>query len=387
MDLYDVVIIGGGIHGVGVAQAAAAAGYSALVLEQSQLAAGSSSRSSKLIHGGLRYLESAQFSLVYECLHERQRLLKLAPDLVRLEAFHIPVYKDSRRRPWQLRSGLSLYAMLGGLHRSNLFRQLAPSQATQLDGLRTQGLHSVFQYYDGMSDDVALTRAVMNSAMSLGAELIMPASFLRAQINDDVVDIVYQQQNKENACQARVLVNAAGPWVTGVLQSITPQQQSIAVDMVQGSHLILDTELKAGSYYMEAPQDGRAVFFLPWKGKAMLGTTEAHYHGRPGDVAVLAAEREYLLQVMQHYFPMLSASPIVDEFAGLRILPQSDAGSHFSRPRDTRLLRSHARLLSIYGGKLTTYRLSAEKVIKQLEDILGCKKRVADTGKLALRPA
>ena len=387
MTQYDVVVIGGGIHGVGVAQAAAAAGYSVLVLEQSKLAAGSSSRSSKLIHGGLRYLESAQFSLVYECLHERQRLLRLAPELVRLEAFHIPIYKDSKRRPWQLRSGLSLYAMLGGLHRSSLFRQLSPSLGTQLDGLRTDGLQSVFRYYDGMSDDVALTRAVMRSAQSLGAELQMPARFLHALIEEDRVEISYQQGENELFCQAKVLINAAGPWVNEVMERITPTQKMVAVDMVQGSHLILDTELKAGSYYMEAPEDGRAIFFLPWKGKAMLGTTELHYRGPPGDVHVLPEEHEYLLRVMQHYFPALSGTMVVDEFAGLRILPQAEGGTHFSRPRDTRLVHNNKRLLSIYGGKLTTYRLSAEKIIKQLQGILGPAQRVAYTDKLTLEPA
>ncbi|MDH5358932.1 MAG: FAD-dependent oxidoreductase [Gammaproteobacteria bacterium] len=386
MAQYDVVIIGGGIHGVGVAQAAAAAGYSVLVLEQSKLAAGSSSRSSKLIHGGLRYLESAQFSLVYECLHERQRLLKLAPELVRLEAFHIPIYKDSKRRPWQLRSGLSLYAMLGGLHRSSLFRRLSPSQGIQLDGLRTEGLQSVFRYYDGMSDDAALTRAVMHSAESLGAELQIQARFLHAQIEEDRVEISYQQGDQQKFCQAKILINAAGPWVNEVLGCISPAQDIVAVDMVQGSHLILDTELLAGSYYMDAPEDGRAIFFLPWKGKAMLGTTEIHYHGSPDDVHVLPEEREYLLRVAQHYFPALTGAAVVDEFSGLRILPQAQGGTHFSRPRDTRLVHNNRRLLSIYGGKLTTYRLSSEKVINQLQEILGPAERVAGTDKLTLEP-
>lgn len=386
MSLYDVVIVGGGIHGVGAAQAASAAGYSVLLLEQSQLAAGSSSRSSKLIHGGLRYLESAQFSLVYECLHERQRLLKLAPDLVRLEAFHIPVYKDTQRRPWRLRSGLSLYAVLAGLHKSSLFKQLSASQSLHLDGLKTQGLQSVFRYYDGMSDDAALTRAVMNSAISLGAEMILPASFLRANIDVDSVEIVYRQAEVEKSCLARVLINATGPWVGEVLQRITPAQEAVAIDLIQGSHLVLDTKLQAGSYYMEAPEDGRAVFLLPWKGKAMLGTTEVKYHGLPEAVSVLSEERQYLVQVLSHYFPHLANTKVVDEFAGLRVLPQSE-GAHFSRPRDTRIALTNRRLISIYGGKLTTYRLSAEKIVKQVEVILGKRKRIANTDKLTLTPA
>ena len=384
MAQYDVVIIGGGIHGVGVAQAAAAAGHSVLVLEQSQLASGSSSRSSKLIHGGLRYLESAQFSLVYECLHERQRLLKLAPELVRLEAFHIPVYAQTHRRPWQLRSGLSLYALLGGLHRSSLFKQLGNAEWSQLDGLQQQDLQTVYRYYDGMSDDAALTRAVMNSAISLGAELELPARFTAASLEADRVSVRYLHGTEERDLEAQVLVNASGPWVNEVMQSIAPAQTSPAIDWVQGSHLVLDTKIQAGSYYLEA-DDGRAVFVLPWKGKTMLGTTETQYTGRPEAVSVLPQERDYLLAVLERYFPHLQGVPILEEYAGLRVLPKAE-GSHFSRPRDTRIIRSHPRLVSIYGGKLTTYRLTAEKLIRQLDDILETKKRITTTDRLMLTP-
>lgn len=381
---YDVVIIGGGIHGVGVAQAAAAAGHSVLLLEQSQLAAGSSSRSSKLIHGGLRYLESAQFSLVYECLHERQRLLRLAPDLVRLEAFHIPIYQQTRRRPWQLRTGLSLYALLGGLHRSSLFKQVGRTQWSQLDGLSQQGLQTVFRYYDGMSDDAALTRAVMNSAISLGAELLLPARFTGASLEGNRVSVRYQQGTEERSCEAQVLVNASGPWVNEVLQRVLPALAAPEIEWVQGSHLVLDTQIQAGSYYLEA-DDGRAVFFLPWKGKSMLGTTEVHYTGRPEAVSPLPQERDYLLKVLTRYFPHQAGIPILEEYAGLRVLPKQE-GAHFSRPRDTRIVRSHPRLVSIYGGKLTTYRLTADTLIKQLGNVLENKKRIASTDRLMLTP-
>ncbi|MEE8343300.1 MAG: FAD-dependent oxidoreductase, partial [Gammaproteobacteria bacterium] len=180
---YHVGIIGGGIHGVGVAQRAAAQGYTVLVLEKAGLAAGTSSRSSKLIHGGLRYLESAQFGLVRECLRERSLLLQIAPELVRLQPFMVPVYRHTRRRPWQLRLGLSLYALLGGMDKENRFTTIPRRHWDQLDGLATEGLEKVYRYRDAQTDDALLTRAVMNSAQELGAELAMPANFLGAKMN------------------------------------------------------------------------------------------------------------------------------------------------------------------------------------------------------------
>jgi len=165
----DIVVVGAGIQGAGVAQAAAAAGYSVLLLEQTGIASGTSSRSSKLIHGGLRYLESGQFRLVRECLRERALLLRNAPSFVRLAPHYIPVYRETRRRPLLLRAGLSLYAVLGGLHPEVRFRQLPRSAWSDLDGLNQDGLQAVFRYFDAQTDDAALTRAVVSSAQSLGA--------------------------------------------------------------------------------------------------------------------------------------------------------------------------------------------------------------------------
>jgi len=157
---YDLVIVGGGIHGAGVAQAASAKGLSVMVLEQTGIASGTSSRSSKLIHGGLRYLESGEFSLVREWLQERALLLKLAPHLVELKHFYIPVYRNTTRRPWLLSIGLSLYALQGGLHPATRFRRVPQKHWDKLDGLETAELEAVFQYNDAQTDDAALTRAV-----------------------------------------------------------------------------------------------------------------------------------------------------------------------------------------------------------------------------------
>src|ERR1700727_3174361 len=161
MKEYDVVIIGGGIHGAGVLQAAVAAGNSTLLIERQALPAGPSSRSSKLIHGGLRYLESGQFSLVRESLRERAVHLKIAPDLVELKPFFIPVYPDTRRRPWQLKVGLWVYALLGGFDASTRFGTVPRREWSSLDGLETDGLEAVIRYHDAQTDDASLTRAVV----------------------------------------------------------------------------------------------------------------------------------------------------------------------------------------------------------------------------------
>jgi glycerol-3-phosphate dehydrogenase len=176
---YDVVVIGAGINGAGVAQAAVAAGYSVLILEKSAIAQGTSSRSSKLIHGGLRYLETAQFRLVRESLRERTLLLSNAPDLVQLKPFYIPVYRTTRRRPWQLRVGLSLYALLAGPERSAIFTTVPSSRWDRLDGLSTRDLQTVFSYNDAQTDDHALTKAVLDSAVNMGAEVAVPAPSYR----------------------------------------------------------------------------------------------------------------------------------------------------------------------------------------------------------------
>ena len=220
---YDVLVVGGGIHGAGAAQAAAARGYSVLVLEQTAIAAGTSSRSSKLIHGGLRYLESMQFALVRESLRERRLLLKLAPEIVRLVPVYIPIYRDTRRRPWQIRAGLGLYAMLGGLAGDNLFTSIPAAEWKGLDGLDTRGLEAVFRYHDGQTDDAVLTRAVMNSARELGAEVVVPGAFVSAERRPDHIGYEYRHADRLHAGTARVLINAAGPWVNQVLGRITPR--------------------------------------------------------------------------------------------------------------------------------------------------------------------
>ena len=420
------MVIGGGIHGAGIAQAAAAGGFSVLVLEQHGLASGTSSRSSKLIHGGLRYLESGQMALVRECLHERELLLKLAPGLVHLQPFYIPIYSNTMRRPAQLRVGLSLYALLGGMDKAARFRRVPGSEWGSLDGLETRDLEAVFQYWDGQTDDAALTRAVMRSAQDLGAHLQMPANFTGAHLDAEGCRVAYQYNGQNHTCQATVLVNAAGPWVNQVLDRIAPAPAQLDVELVQGTHLVVAGTITRGIYYVEAPQDQRAVFVMPWQGNTLVGTTETLYQGDPAAVQPLPQEQEYLMQTLAHYFPAYRHSPVVlSAFAGLRVLPgrsrhpeplaslsravhggtsvargrmpeaaDTSASMHvmgeskaFSHPRDTVLhvdRQERPRLLTIYGGKLTAYRSTAERVMQRLATTLPSRTTRADTRTLIL---
>lgn len=386
-DHFDVVIIGGGIHGVGVAQAAACDGYSALVIEKSALATGSSSRSSKLIHGGLRYLEGFDFSLVRESLYERTLLLKLAPELVHLQPFHIPVYPDTSRRPLTIRAGLSLYALLGGLQPATRFRTLHRSEWDGLDGLETRGLQAVYRYFDAQTDDAGLTRAVMQSAIDLGAELACPAEFVTAEIDPSGCRIQYRSNGQVSECHCNSLVNAAGPWTNTIMERIKPAPAKSDIDLIQGAHLIMEGGLEQGCYYMEVPSDRRAVFLLPWGEHALLGTTETHFTGSPDEVTPLASEEAYLLNVMQHYFPHRSHS-VIDRFAGLRVLPAATHAA-FKRSREIQLTMDNPqapRVVSIYGGKLTGYRATAHKVMRLLHRTLPASRRVARTSRISLNP-
>jgi len=386
IDNVDIAIIGGGIHGTGVAQAAAAAGYSVALLEKTSIAAGTSSRSSKLIHGGLRYLESGQLALVRESLRERRLLLELAPTLVHPLPVYIPVYRHTRRQSLKIRLGLSMYAMLGGpLDPLMRFRKLKRSQWSELEGLRTTDLRAVFEYWEAQTDDAELTRAVMRSAQALNAQLLCPAELISADRVDTGYRLKYRYQDKDSELRCRYLVNASGPWANGVIQTITPAVQGLPIDLVRGSHIVVEGKIHHKIFYLEAPHDGRAVFVMPRKDNTTLvGTTEHLFTGDPENVAPLQEEVYYLLESLRHYFPSHS-DKVLESFSGLRVLPQAEhAIFHRSRETILHVENEHPRLLTIYGGKLTSYRATAQKIVHRIRPVLGARNRKAETTRLYL---
>ena len=299
----DLLVIGAGIQGVGVAQAAAAAGYRVTLLEARHPAAGTSSKSSKLIHGGLRYLESFELSLVRESLAERRILREIAPHLVRLVPFYIPVYRETTRSALKIRAGLSLYALLGNLRPGARFEAVPRERWDSLDGLRTEGLRRVFRYQDGQTDDAALCRAVAESASELGAAIHSGTEVVGGEREEAGWRVRYRIEGDVHDLSARVVVNAGGPWANQVLDRFTSPPPRRAVELVGGTHLELEGEVHQGIYYLEAPADRRAVFVIPWKGRTMVGTTETPFTGDPSAYGPTGAECDYLMETFANYSP------------------------------------------------------------------------------------
>jgi glycerol-3-phosphate dehydrogenase len=316
-------------------------------------------------------------------------MLRLAPDLVRLQRFYVPIYEHTRRRPWQLRVGLSLYALLGSLAPDARFGSVPQRLWGTLDGLDTAGLQAVFSYHDAQTDDAALTGAVVRSAQALGAQFICPAQFMGAALAEDGVELRYTLAGREHTCRARVLVNAAGPWADTLAHRITPAIAVPVLERVQGAHIVLPGSLERGVYYVESPRDGRALFVMPWRGELMIGTTETRFQGNPADVAPSAAEIHYLLGALKHYFPAYRACTpenISSSFAGLRVLPGGE-GHAFHRSRETLLVpdrERRPRVLSIYGGKLTTWRAVSQRALARIAPGLPRRRALAATDELPL---
>ena len=364
---YDVAILGAGIHGACLAEAAAADGYSVAVLEQEFPGYGTSSRSSKLIHGGLRYLETGNIGLVRESLRERSILLARAPELVHLERFYVPLYRRSRHRPWQLRIGLSLYSLLGALRSVNRYAVVPQRRWDTLDGLNTENLQAVFSYFDAQTNDRALTAATLRSAEDLGAACLVPARFTGASRLATGWRIDYQHRGDATALSAGALINATGPWINRTQALIRGAPAALPMDLVQGTHVVLDAHLGRGIYYVEA-EDGRGVFLMPWGERTLVGTTETPFDGNPDAATPLPREVDYLLRAASSHFPRLAGAPVSEAFAGLRVLPTAQEGIH-ARSRESRFLVDDAdrpTLLSLYGGKLTAARATAEKALARL---------------------
>jgi len=380
---YDILIIGGGIYGCGIAQGAAASGYRTALIEQHTLASGTSSQSTKLIHGGLRYLEQGNLKLVYESLAERERLLRIAPDLVSREWFYIPIYRDSKRPAWMVRTGLLLYWLLSG--GSSRFKSVAESEwGSVLPGLNRSNMSALLAYEDAATDDAALTRAVAASASSFGCEIREHAELASARYQNGQWQITLASGEQ---LTSRLLINAAGAWVNRVQEVIKPLPPRISVRLVQGTHLLLP-RLCPGYIYTES-RDGRVMFFRPWLDQMLVGTTETLFAGDPGDVRPTAEEIADILATYNHYFPAAPCreSDILETCCGLRVLPDEKTGP-FAASRETVICcdnNASPAYIAVYGGKLTTYRKEAEKVVQLIGKTIP-PPRKADTSRIALTP-
>jgi glycerol-3-phosphate dehydrogenase len=367
---FDLLILGGGITGAGVALDATLRGLRVALIDKGDFASGTSSASSKLVHGGLRYLEHGDFRLVYEALHERGRLLRNAPHLVRPLQFVLPFYRQSRMPSWKGRAGLLLYDLLAGMENIGRGRSLALHQLrAEFPTLQPAGLLSAATYFDAQMDDARVCIEVLKSAANEGAVL---ANYVEAvAFEPGGVRVADRVGGSEFTIRARQVLNATGPWVDQVCR-LAGDSSGPHLKPTKGVHLVAPDRCLAAAFLLLHPADGRVFFVIPWLGKTLIGTTDTLDAAGPDAVAVRQEDIEYLLEGHNHHFsPSLSESEILGQFAGLRPLLQSQADDPASMTRDFRVIRSPSGLLSVAGGKYTTYRHIAEVVTDEIAQRLG----------------
>ncbi len=367
---YDLIIIGGGINGVGIARDAAGRGLNVLLCEQDDLASATSSASSKLIHGGLRYLEYYEFRLVHEALEEREVLLANAPHLVKPMRFRLP-HEPHLRPAWMIRAGLFLYDFLGK-------RKTLPASSRILLGENSplkSSFHQAFEYSDCWADDARLVIANALSAKELGAVISPRTRCLDAKRGDLGWQVTLEDMHSGEVYtqHGRAIVNATGPWVAGFVKDKLQLQPEYGIRMIQGSHIVVPALYEQQQAYILQNSDKRIVFVIPWLGKwSLIGTTDVEYHGDPANVSVSQAEEGYLLDIINNYFVrQLTTDDIVYRYAGVRPLCSDESDQPSAITRDYTLTVSNDDetypLLNIFGGKLTTYRKLAESALVKLK--------------------
>ncbi|TDF81666.1 glycerol-3-phosphate dehydrogenase [Pseudomonas sp. H9] len=367
-DLYDLAIIGGGINGVGIAADAAGRGLSVFLCEKDDLASHTSSASSKLIHGGLRYLEHYEFRLVREALAEREVLLAKAPHIVKPMRFVLP-HRPHLRPAWMIRAGLFLYDHLGKREKLGASRSLRFGPGNPLKASITRG----FEYADCAVDDARLVVLNAMAARENGADIRTRTRCVRAQRVDGVWDVLLEYTDgSQQSIRARALVNAAGPWVAKFIEDDLKLDAPYGIRLIQGSHLIVPKLYDGEHAYILQNEDQRIVFAIPYLERfTLIGTTDREYTGDPAKVAITEAETDYLLNVVNaHFNHQLSRADILHTYAGVRPLCNDESDNPSAVTRDYTLALSansgEAPLLSVFGGKLTTYRKLAESAMSEL---------------------
>lgn len=370
----DLAIIGGGINGAGLAAQAAQAGYSVALFEKGDFASGTSSKSTKLIHGGIRYLEQGRFSLVFEALHERRRLLGTAPHLVRPIPFLLPCYQDDQRPPWMLRMGLWLYDLLSGSKNIARHDWYSPSQAMEkAPTLNPDGLKGCGLYYDAQVNDSRLVLENILAAERTGAVCLNFCAVTQLAAEENGVRVFYHDARSggSGTTLASCLVNASGPWANQTAQLLSNDSLKL-VRPTRGSHIVVPMVLDSHAVLVMTPKDKRVIFVIPWRGYSLVGTTDLDDPGDPGKVEPTEEEIQYLLTEASRVFPgaRWERNRVIAAFSGLRPLAWSDGGHASSVSREDRILKDD-RVLTIVGGKLTTYRAMAEKALRLVSAVTG----------------
>jgi glycerol-3-phosphate dehydrogenase len=375
--LFDVIVIGGGITGAGIARDAAIRGLSVVLVEKGDFASGTSSRSARMIHGGLRYLAHRQFRLVLSACAERNRLGKLAPRLVRPIAFTFPVYWHSTNSLLKIRLGMWLYYFLGLFRNIKRHRILNPAQTARLEPiLPQQGLVGAAHYYDCLVDDARLTLATIQSAYQHGAlvaNYAQVSGLLKENGKVSGIQVLDRLSGETFTVRARATVNATGVWVDQVRHMDDSDAEEI-IRANRGSHLVLPREklnIQSAVAFIGA-DNNRAIYAVPWEETCIVGTTDVDHSGDLDEVTVTTQEVESLLNSTNFMFPgaNLRLDDIISTFAGLRPLIDEKGKTPYQVSRDHQIIESQAGLISIAGGKLTTYRRMAEDLVDLVSERL-----------------
>ncbi|WOT05030.1 glycerol-3-phosphate dehydrogenase [Shewanella youngdeokensis] len=372
-EMYDVVVIGGGINGVGIAADAAGRGLKVLLCEQNDLGSATSSNSSKLIHGGLRYLEHYEFRLVKEALAEREVLLKNAPHIIKPLTFHLP-HQKHLRPAWMIRMGLIMYDNLATRLTLPKSKSVKFGSDSPLKASITHG----FSYADAWVDDSRLVVLNAMQAKQNGAKIYSRTKCVAAQRQQQhwQVSLACQQTGQNFSVKTKAVVNASGPWVAKLFDDILPQTSPQNIRLVRGSHIVVPRIHTQPQAYILQNEDQRIVFVLPFEDDySLVGTTDMDYQGDPGQVQISEQEIDYLIHLSNGYFNhQISRQDVVHTFSGVRPLIDDEAESAQKVSRDYRFEvdapitenGQQAALVSVFGGKITTYRKLAEAAVNLL---------------------
>ena len=369
---FDLLVVGGGVNGAGVARDAAGRGLRVLLIEQAGLAHHTSSASSKLIHGGLRYLEYFELRLVREALKERERLLRIAPHLVSRARFILP-HHAQQRPSWLLRAGLLAYDLLAPGSSLGRSRSIRLSSSPLGAPLRS-GISRGFSYGDCTVDDSRLVILNAKDAAERGAQIRIGHRLLSAARGDGKWQAQIEQvaSGERYTVNARIIVNAAGPWVADVLHQRIGVRSGPDVRLVKGSHIVVPRLYAGDQAYVLQNPDRRIVFVIPYQGEyTLIGTTDVDWSEGPGRAAITPEETDYLCETVNRYFRQpITPQHVVWSYAGLRPLIDSPEAAASELTRDYALELDApagvAPVLSVFGGKITTYRPLAERVLARL---------------------
>jgi glycerol-3-phosphate dehydrogenase len=384
-DIFDLLVIGGGITGCGVARDAAMRGLGVALAEREDFASGTSGRSSRLIHGGIRYLEHAQFHLVYEAIRERQVLLTIAPHLVKPLAFTWPVYKGARIGKLKLTAGLFLYDLMASA-RSRRHRSLDVAAILAREpALNPAGLAGGALYYDASTDDARLTVANAIAARELGAEVLTYSPVIRVVRRDGkAVGAIVAIAGGEREIRARTIVNATGVWS----DDFADGNRAVSHRGSKGVHIAVDRARIGNNdaLTLTSPIDGRVMFCLPAGIQTIIGTTDTWTNESAVDVHAAESDVTYLLESANHYFPSarLSGQDVVSAWAGIRPLAAGGSSNPSAVSREHTISADHSGLITVTGGKLTTYRSMAAEIVDMVQRALGAPVKRAPTDSVPL---